>query len=96
MLPELPAWIRGRSMLLGDAAHATLPFPTQGTAMVMEDSTSNGLFPAGTKPENFVRTKAVEQLKSLMNGGHFVRHRTTKNRFASMCPADQLSRFALT
>ena len=34
----LPVWSQGRATLLGDAAHASLPFLGQGAAMAFEDS----------------------------------------------------------
>ncbi len=37
-LPRLPYWSRGAATLLGDAAHATLPFLAQGGAMAIEDA----------------------------------------------------------
>ncbi|KAJ7912724.1 hypothetical protein B0H13DRAFT_1613211 [Mycena leptocephala] len=37
VLPQLPTWIRGHAALLGDAAHATLPFLAQGMAMAIEE-----------------------------------------------------------
>jgi 2-polyprenyl-6-methoxyphenol hydroxylase-like FAD-dependent oxidoreductase len=37
-LPALPAWHRGRVVLLGDAAHATTPNLGQGGAQAMEDA----------------------------------------------------------
>lgn len=37
-LPRLPAWHRGRAVLLGDAAHATTPNLGQGGAQAMEDA----------------------------------------------------------
>jgi salicylate hydroxylase len=37
-LPSLPRWSRGRVALLGDAAHATLPFLAQGAVMALEDA----------------------------------------------------------
>jgi salicylate hydroxylase len=37
-LPVLPRWSSGRVALLGDAAHATLPFLAQGAVMALEDA----------------------------------------------------------
>ncbi len=36
--PPLPAWVRGRVALLGDACHPMLPFLAQGAAMALEDA----------------------------------------------------------
>lgn len=38
MVPDLPAWNIGHVALLGDAAHAMLPFAAQGAAMAIEDA----------------------------------------------------------
>jgi 2-polyprenyl-6-methoxyphenol hydroxylase-like FAD-dependent oxidoreductase len=37
-LPSLPAWHRGRAVVLGDAAHAVSPSAGQGASMAMEDA----------------------------------------------------------
>jgi salicylate hydroxylase len=37
-LPPLEHWFKGRTALLGDAAHATLPFLAQGAVMALEDA----------------------------------------------------------
>lgn len=37
-LAALPRWSKGRMALLGDAAHATLPFLAQGAVMALEDA----------------------------------------------------------
>lgn len=37
-LPVLPRWSSGKMALLGDAAHATLPFLAQGAVMALEDA----------------------------------------------------------
>lgn len=37
-LPELPSWTHERTALLGDAAHAMLPFAAQGAGMAIEDA----------------------------------------------------------
>jgi salicylate hydroxylase len=53
VLPPLPTWIRGRALILGDAAHATLPLLGQGAAMAIEDAGCIGcLIPAGTRRED--------------------------------------------
>jgi salicylate hydroxylase len=37
-LPPLPAWVQGRVVLLGDAAHPMLPYLAQGGALALEDA----------------------------------------------------------
>jgi 2-polyprenyl-6-methoxyphenol hydroxylase-like FAD-dependent oxidoreductase len=37
-LPELPRWTSGNTVLVGDAAHATLPYLAQGAVMALEDA----------------------------------------------------------
>lgn len=37
-MPELPAWSKGRIVLLGDAAHAVGPHAGQGASMAIEDA----------------------------------------------------------
>jgi salicylate hydroxylase len=37
-LPSIPAWHDRRTVLMGDAAHATLPYLAQGAAMALEDA----------------------------------------------------------
>jgi salicylate hydroxylase len=37
-LPPLDSWSRGNVTLIGDAAHATLPFLAQGAVMSLEDA----------------------------------------------------------
>ncbi|PYH40157.1 FAD/NAD(P)-binding domain-containing protein [Aspergillus saccharolyticus JOP 1030-1] len=49
----LPTWVRGRSALLGDAAHPFQPYMGQGGAMAIEDAVSLAvLLPAGTRMED--------------------------------------------
>ncbi|KAJ7439403.1 FAD/NAD(P)-binding domain-containing protein [Mycena galericulata] len=48
-VPALPTWARGRAVLLGDAAHATLPTLGQGAAMGIEEGAAIAAFlPPGT------------------------------------------------
>jgi salicylate hydroxylase len=37
-LPPLPAWVQGRVVLLGDAAHPMLPYLAQGGGLALEDA----------------------------------------------------------
>lgn len=47
-LAPLPQWTKGRVALLGDAAHATLPFLAQGAVMALEDAVVMSREVAGT------------------------------------------------
>jgi salicylate hydroxylase len=38
VLPALPAWVEGRIVLIGDAAHPMLPYLAQGGALALEDA----------------------------------------------------------
>jgi salicylate hydroxylase len=71
-LPLLPTWINGRTMLLGDAAHATLPTLGQGAGMALEDAAAIGcLIPLGTKREEIpARLEAYQELRKAR--GEFV------------------------
>ncbi|KAJ6507705.1 hypothetical protein C8R47DRAFT_1191724 [Mycena vitilis] len=62
-VPTLPTWIRGRAVLLGDAAHGTLPTLGQGAAMAIEDAATLGcLFPLGTTREDVPASFEAHQI----------------------------------
>ncbi|CAK5268152.1 unnamed protein product [Mycena citricolor] len=61
-VPALPTWYKGRTAILGDAAHATLPFLAQGAAMAIEDAgVLASLLPLGTTREDIPARLAVWQ-----------------------------------
>ncbi|KAF8176118.1 FAD/NAD(P)-binding domain-containing protein [Mycena galopus ATCC 62051] len=71
-LPILPTWIRGRTAILGDAAHATLPLLGQGAAMALEEGAVLGcLLPLGITREDVpARLEAYQTLRKAR--GEFV------------------------
>ncbi|KAF7321667.1 FAD/NAD(P)-binding domain-containing protein [Mycena kentingensis (nom. inval.)] len=71
-MPLLPTWIKGRTTIMGDAAHATLPLLGQGAAMAIEEAATLGcLLPLGTKREDVpARLAAFEKLRK--ERGEFV------------------------
>ncbi|KAJ7614054.1 hypothetical protein FB45DRAFT_758798, partial [Roridomyces roridus] len=68
-VPALPTWVRGRAVLLGDSAHATVPFMGQGmykrASMAIEDAGVLGvLLPLGTTQDEIpARIAAHETLR---------------------------------
>ncbi|KAJ6534394.1 FAD/NAD(P)-binding domain-containing protein [Mycena capillaripes] len=64
-LPVLLTWIRGRTALLGDATHATLPFLGQGAAAAIEEAATLGcLLHLGTTNEDVsIRLEAYQSLR---------------------------------
>jgi salicylate hydroxylase len=51
-LPALDSWSRGRAVLMGDAAHPTLPYTAQGAGQAIEDAvTLTVLLGKGTKAQ---------------------------------------------
>nr|GAT49991.1 FAD/NAD(P)-binding domain-containing protein [Mycena chlorophos] len=71
-LPLLPTWIKSRALIMGDAAHATLPTLGQGAAMAIEEAGTLGvLLPLGTTPEQVPkRLEAFQELRK--ERGEFV------------------------
>ncbi|KAJ7783964.1 FAD/NAD(P)-binding domain-containing protein [Mycena maculata] len=71
-LPTLPTWINGRTCLLGDAAHATLPTLGQGAGMALEDAATIGcLIPLGIERGDIpARLEAYQELRK--SRGEFV------------------------
>ncbi|KAJ7693454.1 hypothetical protein B0H17DRAFT_879875, partial [Mycena rosella] len=65
VLPVLPTWIRGCAALLGDSAHATMPFLGQGAGMAIEEAGSIGcLLPLGTRREDIPgRLEAYQDIR---------------------------------
>ncbi|KAJ7123514.1 hypothetical protein C8R44DRAFT_831231 [Mycena epipterygia] len=65
VLPLLPTWINGRTALLGDAAHVTLPTLGQGAGMALEDAAAIGcLIPLGTTKDDIAaRLQAYQELR---------------------------------
>ncbi|KAF7289631.1 FAD/NAD(P)-binding domain-containing protein [Mycena chlorophos] len=71
-LPLLPTWIKSRALIMGDAAHATLPTLGQGAVMAIEEAGTLGvLLPLGTTPEQVPkRLEAFQELRK--ERGEFV------------------------
>ncbi|KAJ7678714.1 hypothetical protein B0H17DRAFT_874242, partial [Mycena rosella] len=65
VLPLLPTWIRGQAALLGDSAHATMPFLAQGAGMAIEEAGTIGcLLPLGTRREDIPgRLEAYQDIR---------------------------------
>ncbi len=65
--PALPAWRKGKTVLIGDAAHGTLPFLAQGAAMALEDAAAlqHGV------PHLLARQARVQRLhRATVSAGH--------------------------
>jgi salicylate hydroxylase len=63
-LPRLPRWIRGRVVLLGDAAHAPLPHQGQGAGLAIEDAYALGTLLAKDGLEDYgTALQAFQQLR---------------------------------
>ncbi|KAL2272271.1 hypothetical protein FJTKL_06984 [Diaporthe vaccinii] len=83
-LDPLPSWVRGRTTLLGDAAHIVQPYVGQGASMAVEDALSLAvMFPLGTRPEDVnMRLRLYE--KARMSRTKMVYDWSLKNRPGSV------------
>ncbi|KAJ7467019.1 FAD/NAD(P)-binding domain-containing protein [Mycena latifolia] len=90
VLPLLPTWIRGRAALLGDAAHATLPFLGQGAGMAIEEAGSLGcLLPLGTRREDIPdRLVAYQDIRK--QRGDFVNTESVEQLFRMTGDSDNM------
>ncbi len=66
-LPQLPAWTKGPLLLLGDAAHATLPYLAQGAVMAIEDAAvlSRELKTGNGTAEVFARVAEIRRPRTM-------------------------------
>ena len=62
-VPALEAWHKGNTLLIGDAAHGTLPYLAQGAAMALEDAAALAkLFDAQADPQiNFAAFEKIRK-----------------------------------
>lgn len=76
-LPATPDWVHssGKMVIIGDAAHATLPYLAQGAAMAIEDATALGftlshLTSLAELPDllNFFYEARVERVHAIQRG----------------------------
>ena len=86
-LDPLSTWVRGRVVLLGDAAHATTPFAAMGACMAIDDAdtlagllTGGDPLPAGLEAYQEHRKKQAE--KTVRHGRHMGHLAQLHNPFA--------------
>ncbi len=73
-VPPLTNWVKGNMLLLGDAAHATLPYLAQGAAMSLEDAAClSNVLPTTNSIKHAFSETAFRR-----------KHRTRKLHFASL------------
>ena len=100
-LTPAPTWSKNRTVLVGDAAHASLPYLAQGAAMALEDAcvlsaaiqNANELESAfrNFSEQRFKRTAAVQkrsrQLGRIYHAAGVLRH--TRNAVLRVTPSPQ-------
>ncbi len=76
-----PAWTKGPVTLIGDAAHAILPFSAQGAAMAIEDAAvlskmidKHGATPQALQAYESARRPRIEKMTKLVKKNDWVYH----------------------
>ncbi|WP_057462535.1 FAD-dependent oxidoreductase [Pseudovibrio sp. POLY-S9] len=76
-----PAWTQGPVTLIGDAAHAILPFSAQGAAMAIEDAAvlskmvdKHGATPQALQAYETTRRPRIEKMSKLVKWNDWVYH----------------------
>lgn len=72
--PPMPAWHRGRVVLLGDAAHPMLPFTAQGAAQAIEDAATLAGCRLDVARYEALRRSRVERVAESARAGLHVHH----------------------
>lgn len=66
-IDPLPTWTKGRTLLVGDAAHAMLPTQGQGASQAIEDAEALQAYLAGFGSGPVERSQVVEALNKVFN-----------------------------
>ncbi len=84
-----PAWTKGPVTLIGDAAHAILPFSAQGAAMAIEDAAvlskmvdKHGATPQALQAYESARRPRIEKMAKLVKKNDWVYHMGSPLRIA--------------
>ncbi|KAF7312714.1 FAD/NAD(P)-binding domain-containing protein [Mycena indigotica] len=85
-LPLLPTWIKGRTVIIGDAAHATLPLLGQGAAMAIEEAGCLGVLFSGEVAQDQVAARLEAFYTLRKDRGEFV----NVNSVAQTTPANRI------
>ena len=62
IVPKLPSWYRDNLLLVGDAAHGTVPYLAQGAAMALEDAAC--LMEFAQQQDFFAQVEALRKLRT--------------------------------